>query len=571
MSYLEYRTAQTFREHFDFLYPDRGENCLARLQAMLGRYGVVASAPGYRWSEKDIAVITYGDILRRNGEHPLLSLKSFLDSNFLSCINTVHILPFFPYSSDDGFSITDYRRVNPSCGSWDEIQSLAENYRLMFDLVLNHASRDSAWFEDFIHRIMPARDFFIEADPAADLSAVVRPRATPLLTPVQTREGLRHVWTTFSEDQVDLDFANPDVLFEFLDILLFYISKGAKIIRLDAIAYTWKKAGTSCIHLPECHRMVRLFRDFLDLVAPDVLILTETNVPHEENISYFGGGDEAHLVYQFSLPPLLLHAFDAESGERLSAWAASLPTLPAGCSFFNFTASHDGVGLRPLEGLVPEEQIADLARRVADRGGRISARTNPDGSESPYEMNCTYLDALAEKDGKLTPGAINRFLSTQAAALAMKGLPAVYFHSLVGTRNYYEGIRRYGFPRAINRRRWDADRLEKFLADDASHHRTIFDACRRMLRIRSSRGAFHPDGRQEILEAGKSLFAIRRTDPAGEGVVVSVTNFSRRAKKLKTADLGLDGGPARDLLENAEVGDGNIQLPGGKTAWLTVG
>jgi len=434
---------------------------------------------------------------------------------------------------------------------------------------LNHASRYSSWFDDFVHRIRPACDYFIEANPKSDLSAVIRPRSTPLLTPVETFEGIRHVWTTFSDDQIDLDFSNPDVLFEFLDILLLYLSKGAKIIRLDAVAYIWKKIGTSCIHLPECHQMVKLFRAFLEQVAPNVVLITETNVPHEENIKYFGDGDEAHMIYQFTLPPILLHSFHSGSSELLSNWANSLADIPSGCTYFNFTASHDGIGLRPLEGLISEEDVANLASQIGRRGGEVSLKSNSDGTTSPYELNCTYIDALSDPDGNLGPEAVDRFLSSQAIAMALNGIPGIYFHNLVGTRNYYEGIRRYGFPRAINRKKWEIRELEKLVGDKSTHHHSVFEGYRKMLRVRSSCSAFHPDGKQDILDIGRSVFAIRRTGPDRCQAVVSVTNFSPQAENLDVSALELQGSQVKDLLKNAKISGGKIMLPLGRTAWLT--
>lgn len=129
----------------------------------------------------------------------------------------------------------------------------------MFDLVLNHCSARSSWFKDFIAGIEPARHYFLNMDPKQDYSEVVRPRTSPLLTKTRTIDGEANVWTTFSADQVDLNWCNPEVLFEFIDILMFYISKGMRIVRMDAVAFVWKELGTNCIHLPETHEIVKLF------------------------------------------------------------------------------------------------------------------------------------------------------------------------------------------------------------------------------------------------------------------------------------------------------------------------
>ncbi|MFW5831438.1 MAG: alpha-amylase family glycosyl hydrolase, partial [Prolixibacteraceae bacterium] len=330
-----------------------------------------------KWSEKDIVLITYGDSIKKENELPLTTLKRFLDENLREQLSVIHVLPFFPYSSDDGFSVIDFRKVNPELGTWKEIEELTENFDLMVDLVINHASGKSEWFQNFLQQSGKGKDFFITENPDADLSEVIRPRSSPLLTPYKTKNGVKHVWTTFSADQVDLNFANPELLIEMVDILLGYISKGARIIRLDAIAFLWKKTGTSCLHLPETHEVVKLLREIAEFVNPSVVILTETNVPNKENLSYFGNGDEAHMVYQFSLPPLLLHALHTGNSKYLNKWAQTLPEPPNGCTFFNFTASHDGIGLRPLEGLIPEEEKEQLATKMQEFGGMVNYRSKP--------------------------------------------------------------------------------------------------------------------------------------------------------------------------------------------------
>jgi hypothetical protein len=365
------------RGRFVRLYGEAiADRCLDRLGMLIGRYGVGAQTGGAptRWDQRTAVLITYGDSLREPDRPPLETLKTFADGRLRDAFSAVHVLPFFPSSSDDGFSVVDYREVRPDLGHWEDVKALGAHFDLMFDLVLNHVSRQSEWFRVWAEGDAPYRDFFLETDPLLDLSQVVRPRSLPLLTPVRRNGQEVHLWTTFSADQIDLNFGQPDVLFEFLDILFGYIAAGARIIRLDAIAFLWKRPGTSCLHLAETHEVVKLMRDIVDVAAPSVWLLTETNVPHQENISYFGAGDEAHLVYQFSLPPLLLHALQTGSGRYLTKWAAALGAPPAGCTYLNFTASHDGIGVRPLQGLLPEEELERVLERVRARGGQVSTR-----------------------------------------------------------------------------------------------------------------------------------------------------------------------------------------------------
>ncbi len=287
---------ETLRNHLVGLYGrEAGEQAVRKLSARLDKFlrdfGSKAVSPPAQTqvlTEKDAMLITYGDQFSEPAKPPLQSLNDFLNQYLTRALNAVHILPFYPYTSDDGFSVVDYRAIDPALGTWDHVTHLGSGYKLMFDAVINHISRQSDWFQGYLAGSDTYRDYFIEADPATDLSQVTRPRALPLLTPVETSAGPRHVWTTFSDDQIDLNFANPDVLLEIIDILLLYLEKGAKFIRLDAIAYLWKEIGTTCIHLPQTHRVVKLIRTIFDAVAPGTVIITETNVPHEDNISYFG-------------------------------------------------------------------------------------------------------------------------------------------------------------------------------------------------------------------------------------------------------------------------------------------
>jgi len=411
MKLLRRRTFKNMKKRLAFLYGHEHVDELSeRLYMLIGRYGLQAYG-GERgtydippWDEKDAVLITYGDMISKKGESPLVSLKRFCDMRLSGAINTVHLLPFFPYSSDGGFSVIDYR--------------------------VNHCSASSKWFDQYIQGVYPYKNYFIEEDPNDErLSMVTRPRPWPLLTKVDTSEGEKHVWTTFSEDQIDLNFACPDVLFEFLDVLLGYVAKGARIIRLDAVAFLWKEVGTDCIHLEQTHQVVKLMREVLKTVSPETILLTETNVPHDENISYFGKGDEAHMVYNFALPPLLLHALLSEDSQYIQDWAHNLPPLPAGCSFFNFTASHDGIGVRALSGLVPDDQLDWIIKKVEERGGLVSYRSMPDGSKKPYELNITYRDAMDEPtDQEL---GVRRFLCSQAIMLGLKGIPGIYFQSII--------------------------------------------------------------------------------------------------------------------------------------------
>lgn len=512
----------------DIYGEEKGQSAAARVHELLLRYvdrierpGALAGRGGsgrdtrsrLPLSEQDVIMITYGDQFRGPEAPPLAYLYRFLEEETEGAVSGVHILPFFPYSSDDGFSIIDYRQVNPDLGTWEEVEHIGGEFSLMADLVLNHCSAESRWFRGFLERETPYTEYFIDVDPDADLSMVVRPRAHPLLTPFETTDGTRHVWTTFSADQVDLNFASPRVLEEMLDILLLYIEHGVRIVRLDAIAYLWKEIGHSSIHHPNTHRMVELFRAVIEDIAPWVVIITETNVPHEENMSYFGNGhNEAHMIYNFSLPPLVLDAFLREDTGKLSQWAAGLERPSEDVTFFNFLASHDGIGLLPARGILEEGQIGSMIERVVERGGRISYKATPDG-DVPYEMNINYLSAVTDPNVP-TDQRARSFLASQAIMLAMAGVPGVYVHSLIGSENWEEGVEKTGANRSINRQKLEYEQLiDELTTEDSLRHR-VFEGYRRMLQVRGAEPAFHPAAAQTVLEAGGSVFALLRGGPS---------------------------------------------------------
>ncbi|MGB0721640.1 MAG: sugar phosphorylase [Gammaproteobacteria bacterium] len=590
---LEDEYIQRLRRSLNVVYPDGDADAvLTRLLAVCQAHrDALAEHPSpHTWDEQDAVLITYGGSIQVPGERPLRSLRDFLRRRLMGTVNTVHILPFFPYSSDDGFSVIDYREVDEELGDWEDVHALAEDFFLMGDLVLNHCSRRSLWFSDYVAGTPPYDRYFVEGDPADDLALVVRPRSTPLLWKVRTHRGVRHVWGTFSDDQIDLDYRNPDVLLEMIDILLFYVRSGCRIVRLDAVAFLWKEVGTSCIHLPQTHEVVKLFRTVLEAVAPHAVLLTETNVPHHENRGYFGDllprgdahvlGDEAQMIYQFSLPPLLLHALHTGYTSYLHQWAKSLEEEPPppGCTYLNFTASHDGVGLRGLEGLVPEKEIKNLLHAMHARGGYVSMRRREDGREAPYELNISYYEAFREPGLEHDPFHIPCFLVSQLVALSLQGIPALYIHSFTATPNDHYGVELTGRTRAINRRRWDAGELNALLDNPETEHAKVFNALTHALRVRREHPAFHPDGPQRVLDLGHHLFGVVRFTPDGHDRVLCLYNFTPDTRSIPV-DLecfqGGDGISARwrDLLsgDHPRIERGHLQLAGYCALWLCTG
>ncbi|EAD5868061.1 sugar phosphorylase [Listeria innocua] len=516
-----------------------------------------------KWDEKDIVLITYGDQFKEESKKTLPTFKKMYDRYLKSTFEVVHFLPFYPYSSDDGFSVIDYKAVNPELGDWEDIKEMEKSARLMFDFVCNHMSAKSEWFKRYLAGDKEFQNFFVEMDPDTDLSSVTRPRATPVLTPFQFASGKEgYIWTTFSEDQIDLNFACPEVLYKMIDVLMFYLEEGAEYVRLDAVGFMWKVPGTSSIHLDETHEIVKLFRDLVDMAAPGTIIITETNVPHVDNISYFGNGEkEAHMVYQFPLPPLVLHAIHHGNAEFLSNWAKGLELPEGKRTFFNFLASHDGIGLNPVRGIIPEADILALVDDLEKEGALVSYKQNPDGTKSPYEINVTYMDALS-KQADTDDLRLARFLVAHAVLMSIPGVPAVYVQSILGSRNDYSGVETTGHNRSINRKKYDLAEITAELNQADSLRKETYDALTKLISTRKAESLFHPEIAMEVLESTAELFVVKRS--SGAESIILIHNLSE-----KEVHYSLDSGVYTNLYTGSAVtGSDSIKLRGYEFCWL---
>ncbi|MEC3903454.1 sugar phosphorylase [Leclercia adecarboxylata] len=515
------------------------------------------------WDEKDIVLITYADQFSAPGEKALPVFTRFYNEWLSRSFSHVHLLPFYPWSSDDGFSVIDYHEVAPETGSWRDVAELKKSASLMFDFVCNHMSAKSKWFENYINQAPGYEDFFISVDPETDLSAVTRPRALPLLTPFTLHDGsVRHLWTTFSEDQIDLNFASPEVLIAMVDVLLHYLMEGARYIRLDAVGFMWKIPGTNCIHLEQTHRLIQVFRAITDRVAPGTVLITETNVPHKDNISYFGDGEnEAQMVYQFSLPPLVLHAVHCQDVRVLCQWASSLKLPSMKTTWFNFLASHDGIGLNPLRGILPESEILSLVEKLQQEGALVNWKNNPDGTRSPYEINVTYLDALSAKESEDNE-RIARFILAHAVLLSFPGVPAVYIQSILGSRNDYDGVERLGYNRAINRKKYRAGEIDAELEDNKSLRHSIYHRLTQLIAIRRTEKAFHPDSQTIFETSGAHVFKIIRTADNGERIT-ALFNFSNHQQNIHS-----DIETGRELIAGEDIRSTTLSLNPWQVMWI---
>ena len=573
--------SNTLKRHLETIYAGvegvKSEDCEQLCDELIGlmRVQQANTEPARyinHWDETDCLMISYGDSILQQGEKPLHTLKQFLDRYADGYINGVHILPFYPFTSDDGFSVLDYSSVNESLGDWNDIQSIAADYSLMSDLVINHCSARSPWFDNFIKDRDPGRNFFVTASPDDDLSAVVRPRTNPLLREVETVNGTQYVWCTFSHDQVDLNFRNPEVLKQFVSIIRQYLDSGVRLFRLDAVAFLWKQPGTNCLNLEQTHEIVRLLRTLIEHAQDDAIIVTETNIPNRENLAYFGNANEAHWVYNFSLPPLLVNSLITGDCHYLKQWMMSMPPARNGTAYFNFIASHDGIGLRPAEGLLTESEINTLVETMQTFGGRISWRTGDQAQRKPYEINIALFDALQGTTHGPDHWGLQRFLCAHAIMLALEGVPGIYIHSLVGTRNDYQRVENAGHNRAINRHQWQYSELQDRLADANSSEHLVFSGISELLKIRRQQSAFHPNATQFTLHLGSGLFGFWRQSIDRQQSIFCISNITDQVQTLNLSDINLiDNENWVDLISQLPC-DGimqSIAMQPYQTLWIT--
>lgn len=502
--------------------------------------------PGERFSESDMVLITYGDIVRGDGKSALSSLHEFVATYNRGGVNTIHLLPFFPYSSDRGFAVVDFSRVDPQLGTWEDIREKKRRYDLMFDAVLNHCSARSEMFREFVNGNPLYRDFFIAYASPDELTAdqrrkIFRPRTSDLLTRFDTLHGPRYVWTTFSADQVDFNFRHPEVLLRIIDGLLFYVRKGADILRLDAVTYLWAEPGTECVHLPETHAIVQLIRRVMETAASGVALITETNVPHADNVSYFGDGtDEAHMVYNFALPPLVLHTFYRADATAISRWAGTLRAPSPMTTFFNILDTHDGIGLMGVKGILPSEDIDQIVHTAQQRGAYLSFTTSAERHEEPYEINCTWWSAINAAGGEEDiEFQVKRYLASRSLALVIPGVPGVYIHGALGTPNDHQRVQQTGVKREVNRGLIDAQAVAAEMKIPGSKLAILSRRADRITSARTRHRSFHPNGVCRVLMLSSRVFAVFRSSPGNDAHILSLTNVTDRLTRLSIPLAGL--------------------------------
>lgn len=514
-------------------------------------------------SEKNIYLITYGDSIFEEDVPTIQTLNKFLKEKVENTITDVHILPMFTYTSDDGFSVVDYMEIDKRLGTWEDIKNFSKDYRLMYDFVANHISKSSSWFKGYLNNEEKYKEYFIKEDNSFDTKNVIRPRTSPLFHKYEGKDGInKTAWTTFSEDQVDINIKHFPVFIKMTDILLNYAKNGATSIRLDAIGFLWKESGTSCMLLPETHKIIEIWRVLLDYFKKNTQIITETNVPHIENISYFGDKtNEAHMVYQFTLPPLVLYTLTTHNSRKLTDWAKTIDKVSENATYFNFLSSHDGIGMRPTEGILTEDEKQLLVDKVIENGGRVSYKNNTDGTRSVYELNINYNDALINKNEDLSMEIqVDKIIASNAILLSCVGVPAIYYHSLLGSRNDYKGLEESGINRRINREKLEYNTISKSLEDD-DRRRAIFSKIKNLISLRKEESAFSPFATQNILDLGENIFALERYNEKTHEKITLILNVDNKEISVNSNIKGVDKITGREI-------DGNLILKPYEFVWI---
>jgi len=524
------------------------------------------------WDASSSVLITYPDVISRFGEPSLETLAELINDHIKNLATIVHVLPFLRSTSDGGFAVSSHDEISPDFGNWEHLQKIGKTRLLMADLILNHISASHPWVGQFRNAKKPGVNYILSPCLRENWSNVFRPRNSSLFTSLNTVNGPKKVWTTFSPDQIDLNWSEPLLLVEYFKIIVRYLRYGVRWIRLDAIGFIWKSPGTECVHLEEAHQIVKVLRHQIQKLIPEGVLVTETNVPEEETLSYLKTGDEANLAYNFPLPPLILESIISNNSDLLNKWLEHWPSLPEQSLLLNFTASHDGVGLMPLKGLISQDRLKNLLINCELRGGLISHRTMPSGEEEPYELNISWWSAM--KDSGVNPSnfQLERFLLSQLFIMSLQGIPAFYVQALLASENNIESYRKTGQRRDLNRERFDANDLLVSLKDKSSSAFKNLKYLKSAMAIRSQLIAFHPESPMQCLSPHKKDLVILCRGK-GKERIWALHNFTNTRIDFSLLNVLNKSEVSKsnqwvDCLNNCSISDTDIELKPYSVIWL---
>jgi sucrose phosphorylase len=484
--------------------------------------------------KNQVQLITYVDRLAGT----LRGLHELLRGPFAGLFGTVHLLPFFyPIDgADAGFDPIDHTMVDPRLGDWKDVCALADHVDVMADVIVNHISSRSEPFQDFLSlgEESPNTGMFLTFDRVfphgaseRDLLAIYRPRPGLPFSPVTLADGTRRIlWTTFTAEQIDIDVGHPAGL-AYLDSILQTLSaNGVRIIRLDAVGYAIKKAGHSCFMMPETFDFIRAFSTRAKRLGLEVLVEIHAYFRRQIEIA-----EHVDWVYDFAMPPLVLHALFFKKANHLRQW---LRVRPVNC--LTVLDTHDGIGIidvgadpaapaaRP--GLLPADELAHIVDRIHINSQGHSRRATGAAASNLdlYQVNCTFFDAL----GRSEP----LYLIARAIQLFVPGIPQIYYVGLLAGHNDMDLLARTGVGRDINRHYYTLEEIDHALA------RPVVARLMELIRLRNTHPAFGGEFRlcdtpDEILQlewiAG-AQFARLRADLVNQSCRIE---FSRGGRSVE--------------------------------------
>jgi sucrose phosphorylase len=488
--------------------------------------------------KNQVQLITYVD---RLGGGDLKALHALLKGPLADLFGGVHLLPFYDPidGADAGFDPVDHTRVDARLGTWTDVAALTQDVEVMADVIVNHMSSDSPQFQDFSQRgaasayaglFLTLDRVFPEGTTEAELLKVYRPRpGLPLTYAVLANGEKRILWTTFTAKQVDIDVQHPQGRAYLSGILRTLSQAGIRMVRLDAVGYAIKKAGDSCFMMPETFAFIDEFAAEARSLGIEVLVEIHSYFRRQLEIAR-----QVDWVYDFALPPLLLHAFAFRTAAPLAHWIDIRPR-----NALTVLDTHDGIGVIDIgadaadrhrcPGLVPPDELDRLVDWVHDNsGGQSRQATGAAASNLDlYQINCSFHAALAGHD--------LAYLLARAVQFFLPGVPQVYYVGLLAGGNDMDLLARTGVGRDINRHRYARDEVEREL------QRPVVQALLALIRLRNAHPAF---GGQFACEPGADPGALTLRWTAGAAQAELQVHFGTLAYRLRHC---ADGGAWQQL------------------------
>ena len=535
---------------------------------LINKYNKNRKKEDLKINESTSLVICYGNSVTDGNKKSLKVFNKFYKKYLKNNFDSVHFLPFYPSSSDSGFAVKDHYKIEPRLGSWKDVKIISKNCNVMADLVINHSSARGLWFSNFLKNKSPGKDYFFTVDKNFNSKKVIRPREHKLLKKIKLSNETKYLWRTFSPDQIDLNFKNPKVLIRFIKIIFNLINNGVRIFRLDAIAYLWKENGNTCINHTNTHNIIKFIRLVCNLLKTECIIITETNLPEKENLSYFGNNDEANWIYNFSLAPILVYSLLFEDSNKITKWSKNFPIAKLNNNYLNFIASHDGIGMRPIEGILSTNTQKKFLSRLKKNGGEFSYRKVQGVKKKVYEANITLFNAFKCSDfDKSGIFGFERYMAAHTIMISFDGIPAIYFNSMFGNSNDNSKYIISGNKRDLNRYRWNKDKIEDHLKDQNSKQNKYYKNMSNILAIRSKQKAFHPNAIRKTLKLGANFFGIKRVSTDNKQSIYCITNMTSKLQLLK---VNKNIFYKRNLFNSKLTKkSGKIQFEPFQTVWLT--